>query len=104
MTMTKKNWADISTEPISEEAIRALHQPEKNFKFYLNTVQAGKSTPTNASHAFDLYVLAGSCKTSLEGIELTLSAPVMISFEKGSYVFEVLGDEELKLMKVFSLS
>lgn len=103
MTMIKKYWSNLSAEPISEDAIRALHQPQKKFKFYINTIEAGKSFTTNAGHEFVLYVLAGSCKTSLEGIELTLSASELIALEKGSYVFEVLGGEELKIMKVFSL-
>lgn len=101
--MIKKYWSSVSAEPISEEAIRALHHPQKKFKFYVNTIEAGKSFTTNAGHEFVLYVLAGSCKTSLEGIELTLSAAELILLEKGAYQFDVLGDEELKIMKVFRL-
>jgi hypothetical protein len=104
MTMVKKYWSSLSSEPISEEAIRALHQPQKKFKFYVNIVEAGKSLTTKAGHEFVLYVLSGSCKTSLEGIDLTLSASELITLEKGSYVFDVLGNEELKVIKVFSLT
>jgi hypothetical protein len=104
MTMVKKYWSNLSTEPISEDAIRALHQPQKKFKFYLNVIEAGKSFTTKAGHEFVLYVLAGRCRTSLEGHELTLSASELITLEKGSYDFEVLGDEELKIIKVFSLT
>ncbi|MGZ5789850.1 MAG: hypothetical protein ACXWJF_10400 [Burkholderiaceae bacterium] len=104
MTMVKKSWSSLSAEPISEEAIRALHQPQKKFKFYVNTVEPGKNMTTKAGHEFVLYVLSGICKTSLEGLELTLSASELITFEKGSYVFDVLGDQELKVMKVFSLA
>jgi hypothetical protein len=104
MTMVKKYWSNLSTEPISEEAIRALHQPQKKFKFYVNTIESGKSFTTNAGHEFVLYVLAGSCKTAIEGIDLTLSASEFITLEKGSYVFDVLSDEELKVMKVFRLA
>jgi len=104
MTMVKKYWSSLSTEPMSEEAIRALYQPQKDFKFYLNTVEPGKSLSTKGAHAFDLYVLTGSCKTSIEGIELHLAAQEMITLEKGSYEFEVVGDTELRLIKVFSLS
>jgi len=102
--MVKKYWSNLSTEPISEEAIRTRHQPQKKFKFYVNAVEAGKSFTTNAGHEFVLYVLAGSCKTVIEGIELTLSASEFIALEKGSYAFDVLGNEELKVMKVFSLA
>lgn len=104
MTMVKKYWSNLSAEPISEDRIRALHQPQKKFKFYLNKIEAGKSFTTKAGHEFVLYVMNGSCKTSIEGIELTLSASEFITLEKGTYVFETLGDEELKIMKVFSLS
>ncbi|MGZ3241282.1 MAG: hypothetical protein ACXWJK_13395 [Burkholderiaceae bacterium] len=104
MTMVKKYWSNLSTEPISEDAIRALHQPQKKFKLYVNTIEAGKSFTTKAGHEFVLYVLTGSCKTAIEGIDQTLSASEFITLEKGSYAFDVLGDEELKVMKVFSLA
>jgi quercetin dioxygenase-like cupin family protein len=104
MNMVPKNWSDISTESISEEAIRALHSPQEKFKIYANTYEAGKSFSTKAGHAFVLYVLAGRCKTALDGSEVTLSAGEFIALEKGSYAFDVMGDEEVKLVKVFSLS
>jgi hypothetical protein len=103
MAMVKKSWSNLAAGPISEEAIRALHQPNKKFKFYVNKVEPGKSLTTRAGHEFVLYILNGSCRTSLEGLELTLSASELITLEKGTYVFDVLGDEELKVMKVFSL-
>ena len=102
--MFKKYWSTLSTEPISEGAIRALHQPQRKFKFYINTIEAGKNFTTKAGHEFVLYVLTGSCKTAIEGVDLTLSASEFITFEKGSYVFDVSGGEELKVMKVFSLA
>lgn len=104
MSMVKKYWADISKEPISEEAIRTLHTPQKAYKFYLSTVEAGKHFPTKASHEFTLYILAGSCTTLLDGIALTLSASEFISLEKGSYEFDVTGNSELKVLKVFSFA
>ena len=104
MSMLKKNWSDISTESISENAIRALHIPQENFKIYVNTYEAGKSFPTKAGHAFVLYVLTGSCKTTLDGSEVTLNASEFIALEKGSYGFDVVGNENLKLVKVFSVS
>lgn len=104
MNILKKNWRDISTGPMTEEAIHALHLPPENFKMYVNTYEAGTSFPTKAGHAFVLYVLAGSCQTSLDGNELTLSAAEFITLEKGLYAFDVVGNEDLKLVKVFSLS
>ena len=104
MSMVKKSWADISADPVSEEAVRALHLPPENFKVYLNAHAAGKSFPVKAGHAFVLYVLAGSCKITLAGSEVTLHASEFITLEKGSYTFEAVGNEELRLVKVFSRS
>jgi hypothetical protein len=103
MALLKKYWSSLSSEPMTEGAIRAQHRPEKHFKFYVNRMEAGKSFTTKAGHDFVLYVMAGSCKTSLEGIEITLSASELIMLEKGTYHFDVQGDEELKIMKVFRL-
>jgi hypothetical protein len=104
MSMVKKYWSNISSEPMSEEAIRARYQPQKKYRFYVNTIEAGGSLPAKAAHDFDIYVLAGSLKTQIEGIDLTMSSSEMITLEKGSYTIEALGDEELKIMKVFSLA
>ncbi len=104
MNMIQRNWSDISTESISESAIRAAHQPAENFKIYVNTYVAGKSFPTKAGHAFVLYVLTGSCKTMVDGTEVSLSASQWINLKKGSYTFDAGDEQELKLVKVFSLS
>lgn len=104
MNMIKKNWSDISTVAISLEAIRALHVPVENFKTYLSTHEAGTIFPTKAGHAFTLYVLAGSCKTTVAGSDVTLSASEFITLDQGAYTFEVVSDDAVKLVKVFSLS
>lgn len=104
MNMNIKRWSDISSDPISIEAIRARHLPQENFKLYMNTYEAGKNFSAKAGHAFVLYVLAGSCKITMDDSEVTLHASQLITLEKGSYAFDVLGNEELKLVKVFSLA
>ena len=102
--MNTKNWSDISSDPISEDAIRALHLPQENFKVYVNTHDAGNRFSAKAGHAFVLYVLAGSCKTMVDGSEVTLHGSEWATLEKGSYTFDVLGNEQLKSVRVFSLS
>lgn len=104
MNMAKMNWSTLSSEPISEAAIRALHSPQENFKIYVNTYQAGNSFPAKAGHAFTLYVLTGSCKITIDSSETTLSAAEWVALEKGSYTFHAVGNEELTIVKVFSLS
>lgn len=104
MKLNTQNWSDISSDPISEEAIRALHLPQENFKLYVNTHESGTRFSSKAGHAFVLYVLAGECKITVDESEVDLHAAEFIALEKGSYEFEVLGKEQLKIMKVFSLS
>lgn len=104
MNMNTKSWSEIYSDPISEEAIRALHLPQENFKLYVNIYEAGTRFSAKAGHAFVLYVLAGSCKTTVGEREVTLHAAELINLEKGTYEFNVLGNEQLKLVKVFGLS
>lgn len=103
MTQQKKHWSSITNEPMTESAIRAQHQPQKHYKFYVNKIEPEKGFTTKAGHEFVLYVMTGRCSTSLEGLPLVLSACEFITLEKGTYQFEVMGDEELKIMKVFRL-
>ncbi len=102
--MNPQSWTGISTDPISEEAIRAVHLPHENFKLYLNTHDAETRFTVNAGHAFVLYVLTGSCKTMVDGSEVIMHSSEFINLDKGSYTFDVLDDQQLKLVKVFSLS
>lgn len=98
----KQNWSEKSAEAISEDAIRALHVPADNFKLYVNSYEAAQQFAIKAGHEFILYVLSGACKTRLDGLEVRLNAGEYISIDAGSYAFEVLGDEALQLVKVFS--
>lgn len=101
-TPQKQNWSDKSAEAISEDAIRALHVPLDNFKLYSNSYAAAQQFAIKAGHEFILYVLSGACKTRLDGLEVRLNAGELISMDAGSYAFEVLGNEPVQLIKVFS--
>lgn len=98
---TKQNWSDVSDEPISEEAIRALHVPEESFKLYTNTHAAGEQFTIKAGHAFVLYVLAGECKTTIDGLLLQLAAGEFVFLDKGAYQFKATGSEDLRVVRVF---
>ena len=101
-THLKQHWSGKSTAAISEEAIRALHSPAENFKFYVNAYETAQQFAIKAGHEFTLYVLAGACKTSIDAKELRMSAGEFVSMDAGSYAFEALGTEGLQLLKVFS--
>ena len=98
----KQNWSEKSTETISEEAIRALNTPTENFKFYSSSYELGQQFAIKAGHEFTLYVIAGACKTSIDGKELRLGSAELVSLGAGSYAFEAIGTENLALLKVFS--
>jgi hypothetical protein len=102
--MVKQNWSDISSEPISEEAVRALHLPAEKYRLYPNSYGPGVSFPTTVGQPVVLYVLQGRCKYKLGDREVTLQASEFVPLEKGSYSFEVLGSAGVKLVKVFKLS
>jgi hypothetical protein len=101
MIKTKQNWADVSDEPISEDAIRALHVPEESFKLYSNMYEAGQPFVIKAGHGFVLYVLSGGCKTTLDGLVLQLGAGEFAFLDKGTYQFKALDGEQLKVVRVF---
>ena len=98
----KQNWSEISSSPISEEAIHAANIPAENFKFYANAYELGQQFAIKAGHDFTLYVIAGACKTSIDGEELRLITAEFASMAAGSYAFEAIGTEGLQLLKVFS--
>lgn len=98
----KHNWSEKSTLAISDEAIRALHSPAENFKFYANAYETGQQFAIKAGHEFTLYVLTGACKTSIDGKELRMSAAEFAVMDAGSYAFEAIGADHLHILKVFS--
>lgn len=97
----KQSWAETSTSPISEDAIRAVNIPAENFKFYANAYESGQQFAIKAGHDFTLYIIAGACKTSIDGKELRLATAEFVPMAAGSYAFEAIGSEGLQLMKVF---
>lgn len=103
MDMFKQNWSDISNEPISVEAIRALYVPSEAYRVSPNKYEAGVRCTSRAGLPHLVYVLDGCCKYQLGDRELTLCASEFTSLVKGEYWFEVMGDTEVKLVRVFQI-
>lgn len=97
----KQNWAAVSAANMSEEAIRALHQPAENFKFYLNAYAAGEAFTIKAGHDFVLYLLDGACRITLTDAPVDIAAGELIALAAGSYVCEAAANG-VQLAKVFS--
>lgn len=98
----KQNWSDASADPISEEAIRALHVPQEEYKVYVNEYEAGQPFTIKAGHDFVLYALAGACKTTVSGQIVQLNAGEFIFLAKGAYQFGAVGSQAVQLVRVFS--
>lgn len=98
-------WTDVSSSPISEEAVRklhqtALHQTAKNTKFYLNQYEAAQTTEIKASHAFLLYVLAGNCELTLAGNAISVDTAQFIALDEGVFTCTA-GPKGVRFIKVF---
>ncbi|MDQ9171839.1 hypothetical protein Q8A64_15605 [Oxalobacteraceae bacterium R-40] len=98
--MMKQKWSDVSDEAISEEGIYALHVPEEMYKFETDTYPAGQAFTVKAGNDFVLYVLNGTCKTTVDGQLLQLEAGEFLFFGKGAYQFKSTGAADVRLMRV----
>jgi mannose-6-phosphate isomerase-like protein (cupin superfamily) len=98
--MLKQKWSDISDEPISEEGVRGLHVPEDMYKFESESHSAGQSYTVKAGNDFVMYVLNGTCKTTVDGNLLQLAAGEFMFFGKGAYQFKSTGVNDVQLMRV----
>lgn len=101
--MVKQDWSILSTEQISEKAIRALYSPPEIYRIYPNRYDAGVTFPTTVARPHVVHILEGSCKYKQGNREVVLEASEFVSLEKGSYSFEVLGSSPVSLVKVFKL-
>jgi glyoxylate utilization-related uncharacterized protein len=98
--MMKQKWSDVSDEPISEEAVRAMHVPEEIYTFDAQTQQAGQSFTLKAGNDFILYVLSGACKTTMDGNLLQLAAGEFLFLGKGAYQFKSDSAGDVRLVRV----
>lgn len=93
-------WTDVSSSPISEEAVRQLHQTAKNTKFYINQFDAAHTTEIKASHAFLLYVLEGNCELTIAGDAQSIDTSQFIALDEGSFACTA-GPKGVRFIKVF---
>ncbi|MBY0573033.1 MAG: hypothetical protein K2P84_05085 [Undibacterium sp.] len=94
-------WSELTSSPISEEAIRLHHQPAEQYKLYVNTYVGGERVSIKASHAFTLYVVQGSCSLQLVETSLPMIEGQWLALE--AQVLDcVVGAEGVRIVKVFS--
>jgi hypothetical protein len=96
-------WLEISDDPISEHAIRALFPHAKGYRFFPDSYERGVGFPTRISQRIRVYVLSGNCSYSIGDEKLTINASEYIDLEAGEYWFEVSGVSGVRLVSVFRL-
>lgn len=98
--MMKQKWSEVSDEPISEEAIRAMHVPEEMYAFDTQAYSAGQSFTVKAGNDFILYVLSGTCKTTMDSALVQLAEGEFMFLGKGAYQFKPEGAKDVHLVRV----
>ena len=102
MKLVIAQWESLSSEPMSLEAIRNLHQPASHYRVSRNGYDAGVSFP-GTGKAGRLYVISGRCSKSVGACEAELGPGTFVDFPGGDYVFSVVGDEPVKLVNVWEI-
>lgn len=94
---------DIDTNgPMTEDRIRALHVPQAWHRVSKRQFPAGARFPTSTRDGF-AYVLQGRCRYTRNGASVELAAGEFGRISEGTYQFEVLGDDELIIVKAWKL-
>lgn len=101
MRLTKRNWRELSSERLSEDHIRALHQLTSDYRVFRNSYEAGVQFMEAVGHPLVMYILQGSCKYGIEGDTVTVSKGELIDVPPGRYSFEVLGEAGVSLCRVY---
>jgi hypothetical protein len=98
---TPNVWNESELGKMTEEAIRALHQPAEAYRISRYRYPAGTSFP-GAQKSTRCYVLSGSCRHTFDE-PIEMSRGTWIDLPAGDFTLEVLGDEELDIVLVWTL-
>jgi len=98
MPIESRNWMMV---PLTEDAIRAAHQPKGHFR-----VRCAKYPPgtrfSGSMRAGRCYVIRGACRYDF-GDRVELTAGQFADLPEGGYELEVLGNEAVDLVLVREL-
>lgn len=97
-----RHWDEQAHGPIGPDAIRRLHVPPQNFRVSEYRYPAGANFP-GGTHAGLLYVLRGRCRYTSAGDAVELGPGDIAERPEGRFELEVLGADELVVVKVWEL-
>ena len=104
MSFIIKKWSALSTNPISEAAIRSLYPPEKKYRVSAYKYPPGASFSNAVGLQHLVFVVEGKFKYAGEGDEIIVGEAEFVSVEVGKYTCKVIGDMPVRLVKVFDWS
>ena len=102
MISTMNQWSEISPDPLTVEAIRERHTPQSHYRISPNRYASGTFF-IGSSRAGRIYVLSGSCSKNVGAWSVTLGPGAFADFPAGDFTFQVLGDQEVQLVNVWSI-
>ena len=100
--MIKGKWNEALDGPISMDAIRLRHSPDRS-RISENLYPAGAHFNFCVGQPYTLYVLKGSCTCESGAQSIVLEGGELVELERGDYVFEVLGGSDVRVIKAFNI-
>lgn len=97
-----RHWGEISSQPISLEAIRGMYMPASHFRVSRNRYAKGVAFCGSAK-AGRIYVLSGQCALTVGAWHAGLAPERFSDFPAGSFEFQVTGESEVHLVKVWAI-
>jgi len=106
--MKRQSWTELSSEPMSVDAIRRLYVPAEKYRISPNTYEARTCLPGILGLECVVHVLSGRCQyrsdaDAAPAWSVTLEAGEVGTLPPGRYTFQVLDDMPVRLVDVFEL-
>ncbi|GEN10806.1 hypothetical protein SAMN05443572_112144 [Myxococcus fulvus] len=97
--VTVRRWSELSSKPLSEESVRALHVPAKKYRVSVSRYSPGANI-SGEMRAGAVYLLAGHCQMEFGTQVVPLAAGDVAEFPAGS--FRTLVGREAECVVVFA--
>jgi hypothetical protein len=98
-SITVHKWQDRSGGALTEEAIRAKHQPPEAYRISRSEYPAGTSFQGTMRPGL-IYVLRGACSIDCQG-KVTANAGECVAVPGGDYEFAVIGPDGADIVEVW---
>lgn len=86
--MEVREWAELSSQPISEHAIRDKFDYQMGYRFYPNKYEKGLSIATTIGWNVRVYVIDGQCTYRTQTHNWAIKRGQFLDLTPGEYFFE----------------